>query len=106
MAVDKSEKRLFIKWYLFVSSTVLVQCHSVNECTVVNYGTSLTGEGDSVTGAVTLRSVSDLLKVRGSLCVLHSSHRKTSIKQYSGHGQSVTSRLEYCNGKNVSTHQL
>ena len=32
---------------------------------MVNYGTSLAGEGDSATGAVALRSASDLLQVRG-----------------------------------------
>ena len=70
---------------------------------VVNYGAWLAGGGDSVTGAVTLRSAGHFLSVGGQFfffCVLHSSHRpKRPNKQYSDHGQSVMSSLEYCNGK-------
>ena len=75
---------------------------------VVNCGISLAGEGDSVTGAVTLRSASDFVKSAGAVfCFLHSSHHiNVASKQYSDHGQSVISSLEYCNGKNVSTNQL
>ena len=51
---------LFIK-FLFVRVKF-----SATSVSVVNYGTSLAGEGDSVTGAVTLRLASDLLKVGGS----------------------------------------
>ena len=70
---------------------------------MVNYGTRLAGEGDSVTGTVTLRSASHFLLKCGGSFLRPSSHRKRPNKQYSDHGQSVTSSLEYCNGKNVST---
>ena len=33
-------------------------------------------------------------------------HHAQNVEQYSDHGQSVTSSLEYCNGKNVSNIQL
>ena len=46
-------------------------------------GTSFVGEGDSAASTVTLRSASDLFKVGGSFCILHSSHpelRKTVFR--------------------------
>ena len=57
---------------------------------VVSYGASFAGEGDSVTGTVTLRSENDLLKVPGQFSAFFI-HRIENVQQYSDHGQSVTS---------------
>ena len=72
-----------------------------NQCLEWLNGTLLAGEGDSVMGTVTLHPASDFVCVGAAFV-----HHAQNVEQYSDHGQSVTSSLEYCNGKNVSNIQL